>query len=128
VVVSFFFLFSCRCSLLLFGVCLNVLKYILYMVCALSTTIRVSEKTKSMLTKVLIRLESELGRRLDYDEVIRILIERSGFRRPELLLRLKEMRVPRRVVVEARRILEEESRFEEEVFKRRYGFRYKRSS
>jgi len=98
------------------------------MVYTLSTTIRISEKTKNILTKVLIRLESELGRRLDYDEVIRILIERSGFRKPELLLRLKEMRVPREVVVEARRILEEESKFEEEVFKRRYGFRYKRSS
>ena len=98
------------------------------MVYALSTTIRVSERTKKMLTKVLISLESELGRRLDFDEVIRILIERSGFRKPELLLRLKEMSVPREVAEKAHEILEREAEFEEEVFERRYGFRYKRSS
>jgi len=98
------------------------------MVYALSTTIRVSERTKKMLTKVLISLESELGRRLDFDEVIRILIERSGFRKPELLLRLKEMSVPREVAEKAHEILEREVGFEEEVFERRYGFRYKRSS
>lgn len=93
-----------------------------------STTIRVSEKTKNMLTKVLIRLENELGKRLDYDDVIRILIERSGFRKPELLLRLKEMSVPEEVVEKAHKLLEEESRLEEEVFKRRYRLRYKHSS
>ncbi len=98
------------------------------MVYTLSTTIRVSKRTKDLLTKVLIKLENELGRRLDYDEVIRILVERSGIRNPELLLRLKEMSVSREIVEEAHKLLEEETRFEERVFERRYGSRHKYSS
>ncbi|RLG84310.1 MAG: hypothetical protein DRO40_01810 [Thermoprotei archaeon] len=93
----------------------------------MSTTIRVSKRTKDLLTKVLIKLENELGRRLDYDEVIRILVERSGIRNPELLLRLKEMSVSREIVEEAHKLLEE-TRFEERVFERRYGSRHKYSS
>ena len=42
----------------------------------LSTTIKVSRETKELLTKVLIKLESELGRRLSYDDVIKILVKR----------------------------------------------------
>ena len=98
------------------------------MVYIVSTTIRVSRKTKNLLTEVLIRLESELGRRLDYDDVIRILIERSGFRNSNLLLKLKEMSVPEEIVKKAHEILERETKFEEEIFKRRYGLRYKYSS
>lgn len=41
----------------------------------LSTTIKVSRKTKELLTRVLARLEAELSRGLTYDDVIRILIE-----------------------------------------------------
>ncbi len=93
----------------------------------LSTTIRVSKKTKDLLTKVMIRLESELGRRLSYDDVIRILIERSKSRRPELLLMLKEMGVSEEVVRKAHRLLEGERGFEEKTFERRYGSRYKHS-
>ncbi len=90
-----------------------------------TTTIRVSKKTKDLLTKILIKLESELGRRLDYDDVIRILIERSRARKPELLRTLKEMSVSTEIAERSHRMLEEESRFEEEVFKRRYSSRYK---
>ena len=93
----------------------------------LSITIRVSKKTKDLLTKVMIRLENELGRRLSYDDVIRILMERSRSRRPELLLMLKEMNVSEEVVRKAHRLLEEERGFEEKTFERRYGSRYKHS-
>ncbi len=91
------------------------------------STIRLSRETKELLTDVLIKLEGELGRRLSYDDVIRILIRRSRVRNPELLLRLMEMRVSREIVEEAHRLLEEEAGFEEEVFRRRYRARYKRS-
>ncbi len=94
----------------------------------LSTTIKVSRETKNLLTRVLTKLEAELGRRLTYDDVIRILIEKSGFRNPEFLLKLKGMGVPLSVVKEAHRILEEEVKLEEEAYERRYGVRYKRSN
>lgn len=92
----------------------------------MSTTIKLSRETKELLTDALIRLEGELGRRLSYDEVIRILIRRSGVRSPRLLLRLAEMRAPRRVVEEAHRLLEGEAELEEEAFERRYGARHER--
>jgi hypothetical protein len=98
------------------------------MVYTLSTTIRVSKKTKDLLTKVMIRLENELGKRLDYDEVIRILIERSMVRRPELLLRLKSMSVSEEISEKAHKLLSEERGIEEKSFERRYGTRYKHSS
>ncbi len=91
------------------------------------TTIRITRKTKEILTRELIRLENELGRRLDYDEAIRILIERSRPRRPELLLRLKKMKVSEHIVSKAHEMLEEEAKLEEEFFERRYGARYKRT-
>lgn len=102
--------------------------YTFYMVYTLSTTIKLSRGTKELLTDVLIRLESELGRRLSYDDVIRILIRRSGVRNPRLLLKLVEMKVPREVVEEARELLGEEAKLEEEVFRRRYRARYEYSS
>ncbi len=92
------------------------------------STIRISKKTKDLLSKVLIKLENELGKRLNYDDVIKILIERSGFRNSNLLLKLKEMSVPEEIVKKAHEILERETKFEEEIFKRRYGLRYKYSS
>ena len=97
------------------------------MVYTLSTTIRVSKKTKELLTKTMIKLENELGRRLDYDDVIRILIERSKTRRPELLLKLKEMSVPSEVAEKARELLRKERRAGEKLVERRYSARYKHS-
>jgi len=94
----------------------------------LSTTIKLSKRTKELLTDVLIKLESELGRRLSYDEVIKILIERGKTRNPRLLLKLAEMKVSRETVEEAHRLLEEETEFEEEVFRRRYRTRYECSN
>ncbi len=94
----------------------------------MSTIIKVSGKAKNLLTRVLARLEAELGRRLTYDDVIRILIEKSSFRNPEFLLKLKGMSVPLSVVSEAHRILEEEVRLVEGAYERRYGIRYKRSN
>ncbi len=92
----------------------------------LSTTIRVSRKTKELLTRVMLKLEGELGRRLDYDDVIRILIERSGELKPMLLQKLKEMSIPEELVSRAREMLREERR-REEVFERRISSRYKHS-
>lgn len=94
----------------------------------MSTTIKVSKKTKDLLTKVLIKLESELGRRLDYDEVIRILIDRVRNRNPECLRKLMRMSVPEEVVRGAHELLREEGRLEEGGFKRRYGFRHECSN
>ena len=95
------------------------------MVYTLSTTIKLSKATKELLTDVLIELESELRRRLSYDDVIRILIRRSRARNPKLLQKLIEMEVSKEVVERAHRLLEEETKLEEEVFRRRYCDRYK---
>jgi len=94
----------------------------------LSTTVKLSKRTKELLTDVLIRLESELGRRLTYDDVIKILIRRSRIRNPKSLLRLMEMKVSKKVVERAHKLLEEEAKFEEELFRRRYSIRYKYSN
>ena len=94
------------------------------MVNTLSTTIKLSKDTKRLLTNVLIKLENELGRRLSYDEVIRILIRRSKIRNPEPLLELMKMKVPKEMVKRAHELLEEEAELEEEVYRRRYCTRY----
>ena len=94
------------------------------MVNTLSTTIKLSKETKRLLTNVLIKLENELGRRLSYDEVIRILIRRSKIRNPEPLLELMKMKVPKEIVRRAHELLEEEAELEEEVYRRRYCTRY----
>ena len=94
------------------------------MVNTLSTTIKLSKETKRLLTHVLIKLENELGRRLSYDEVIRILIRRSKIRNPEPLLELMKMKVPKEMVKRAHELLEEEAELEEEVYRRRYCIRY----
>ena len=92
------------------------------------TTIRLSKGTKALLTDLLIELERELGRRLSYDDVIRILAARARARNPKLLQELVRMRVPGRLVEEARKLLEREAEYEEEAFRRRYRHRYERSS
>lgn len=86
----------------------------------MSTTIKLSKKTKELLTDVLIELEGELGRRLSYDDAIRILIRRSRARDPRPLLKLMEMKVPGETAEEAHRLLREEAKLEEEIFRRRY--------
>ncbi|MEM0459537.1 MAG: hypothetical protein QXZ31_06685 [Thermofilaceae archaeon] len=91
-----------------------------------STAIRVSKETKELVTEVLVKLEEELGMRLTYDEVIRVLVRRSGVRNHSLLLKLADMSVPEEVVVEARNLLEGETELEMGVFERRYGSRYER--
>ncbi len=92
------------------------------MVYTLSTTIRISKGTKKLLDKMLIELENELGRRLSYDEAIKILIERAKTRkRPELLLELLEMKGSEELSEKAQKILREERRREIEIYKRRYG-------
>ena len=48
------------------------------------TSIRVRRDTKELLEKTLIEFEAELGRRLDYDELIRILALRAQAN-PQLL-------------------------------------------
>lgn len=90
----------------------------------MSTTIKLSKKTKELLTDTLIRLENELGRRLSYDDAIRILIERSRGRNPGLLLRLMDMEAPGELAEEARRLLEGEAALEEKAFRGRYRSRY----
>ena len=51
------------------------------------TSIRVRKETKKLLEKALIDLEARLGRRLDYDELLRILV-RGAQAKPWLLKRL----------------------------------------
>jgi len=88
------------------------------------STIRLSRETKKLLTDVLIRLEDELGKRLSYDDVIRILIRRSKVRNPRLLLMLMETEVSEEIVEKAHKLLEKETEIEEEVFRRRYRAKY----
>ena len=55
------------------------------------TSIRVSVETKKLLERLLVAMEARLGRRLDYDELLRMLAaEKLRERRPELLLALFE--------------------------------------
>jgi len=51
------------------------------------TSIRVRKETKKLLEGAHFELESRLGRRLDYDELLRILA-RGVYAKPELLRRL----------------------------------------
>jgi len=73
------------------------------------TTIRVRKETKRLLEKVLIDLESRLGRRLDYDELLRILA-RSAQAKPWLLRLLVERPVEGHDTDEAQRLLRSERR------------------
>ena len=55
------------------------------------TSIRVSTETKKLLERLLIAMEARLGRRLDYDELLRLLaLEKLRGRKPGLLLALFE--------------------------------------
>lgn len=74
------------------------------------TSIRVRRATKELLDKLLIKLESKLGRRLNYDEVIRIIALQSLGKRSEYLLRLFENPVEGYDSLEAWRLLVEERR------------------
>ena len=49
------------------------------------TTIRVKRETKILLEKALVAVESKLGRRLDYDTLLRILAKRVLRGKPWLL-------------------------------------------
>lgn len=49
------------------------------------TTIRVKRETKALLEKTLVAMESRLGRRLDYDTLLRILAKRALRGKPWLL-------------------------------------------
>ncbi|MCE4599761.1 MAG: hypothetical protein F7C81_06150 [Desulfurococcales archaeon] len=53
------------------------------------TSIRVRKDTKKLLEKTLIDFEVRLGRRLDYDELLRILVRRVQSK-PQLLRQLIE--------------------------------------
>lgn len=94
----------------------------------MATTIKLSKETKKKLLEVKSRLEEELGRRLSFDEAIRILIEKSRPKEPGLLLRLAGMEVPGSIAEKARILLEGEADAEEEAYRRRYSIRYKRHS
>lgn len=91
------------------------------MMYALSTTIRISKETKKLLTDVMIKLEAELGKRLDYDDVIRILINRCRTKNPHLLMQLISMEVSREVVEKAHKLLREERISERSIIKGGYG-------
>jgi len=91
------------------------------MVYTLSTTIRISKETKKLLTNIMIKLEAELGKRLDYDDVIRILINRCRTKNPHLLMRLINMEVSGEIVEKAHKLLREERISERRIIKRRYG-------
>ncbi len=91
------------------------------MVYTLSTTIRISKETKKLLTNIMIKLEAELGKRLDYDNVIRILINRYRTKNPHLLMRLINMEVNGKIVEKVHKLLREERISERRIIKRRYG-------
>lgn len=73
------------------------------------TSIRVKKDTKRLLEKVLIDLESRLGRRLDYDEVLRILA-RDAQAKPWLLKMLMEEPVEGHDTDKAQQLLRAERR------------------
>lgn len=73
------------------------------------TSIRVRKETKKLLERVLIDLESRLGRRLDYDELLRILA-RGAEAKPWLLRWLIENPVERHDTDRAQRLLRSERR------------------
>jgi len=73
------------------------------------TSIRVRKDTKRLLEKVLIDLELRLGRRLDYDELLRILA-RSAQARPWLLRLLIERPVGGHDTDKAQQLLRSERR------------------
>ncbi len=71
------------------------------------TSIRVRRETKRLLEKTLIDLEARLGRRLDYDDVIRILALRPRGK-PELLMLLTQNPVEEHDTDKAQRLLRRE--------------------
>lgn len=71
------------------------------------TSIRVRKETKELLEKTLIDLEARLGRRLDYDDVIRILAQRARGK-PELLMLLTQNPVKENDTDKAQRLLRRE--------------------
>jgi len=97
------------------------------MVYNLYTTIRLRKETKKRLEKILIEYEVKLKRRLDYDELIQILLDKleGKDKRPELLLELKEMKVSSQLVSKAHEVLANERRLEEEILEGKYSSRYK---
>ena len=84
--------------------------YTVYMLSTEYTSIRVRRTTKELLDKLLIKLENKLGRRLDYDEVIRIIVLQSLGRKPEYLLKLFENPIEGYDSLEAWKLLVEERR------------------
>ncbi len=74
------------------------------------TSIRVRVETKRLLDRLRAAMEARLGRRLDYDSLLRMLAE-EGLRRekrPELLLELFRRPVGGHDTAEALRLLREE--------------------
>ena len=76
------------------------------------TTIRVTRETKRLLERVLVEVEARLGRRLDYDELLRMLAARARLR-PGLLLWLLENPVEGHDTEEALHVLREERKRDE---------------
>ena len=73
------------------------------------TSIRVRKDTKKLLERTLIELEARLGKRLDYDELLRILA-RGVQARPQLLKLLMMNPVEEHDTVKAQRLLRSERR------------------
>ncbi|MEB3859754.1 MAG: hypothetical protein LRS43_00930 [Desulfurococcales archaeon] len=73
------------------------------------TSIRVRRDTKRLLEKTLIEFEAMLGRRLDYDELLRLLVERARVK-PWLLRRLLESPVEEHDTRRAQEMLRAERR------------------
>ncbi|HID41233.1 MAG TPA: hypothetical protein EYP33_03650 [Pyrodictium sp.] len=73
------------------------------------TSIRVRRETKQLLEKALIDLEARLGRRLDYDELLRLLATRARAK-PWLLRWLVENPVKEHDTRRAQELLRSERR------------------
>ena len=73
------------------------------------TSIRVRKDTKKLLERTLIEFESRLGRRLDYDELLRILA-RGVHAKPQLLRQLLTNPVEEHDTAKAQQLLRSERR------------------
>ncbi len=77
------------------------------------TTVRVTLETRALLEKLLVALEARLGRRLDLDDAIRMVVEdalRRIEKRPELLKALFEEPIENHDTMRALSLLREERR------------------
>ncbi len=95
--------------------------YTVYTLATEYTTIRVKKKTKELLEKTLVSMESRLGRRLDYDTLLRLLAKKTLRGKPWLLEWLLNNPVSHHDTAKAQEILRLERRRDERSLAGRQG-------